>query len=163
MADVYIGVGANVGDARASMRTALYAMSLHCDVTAVSSLYATEPVGFLAQDWFLNAAIHATTWRTPAQFLEALQGIEKRLGRQREIPNGPRTIDLDILVWDDAVIDEGGLVVPHPRMQERLFVMEPLFEIAPQLVIPGLGKTVAELRDELQGSMRVDLAARAPW
>lgn len=163
MADVFIGVGANIGDARASMRMALSSLKMHCDVIAVSSLYKTEPVGFLAQDWFLNAAVHASTWRTPAQFLEALQGIEKRLGRQREIPNGPRTIDLDILLWDNAIIDEGGLVVPHPRMHERLFVMEPLFEIAPQLPIPGLGKTVAELRDSLQGSMRVELAERAPW
>jgi 2-amino-4-hydroxy-6-hydroxymethyldihydropteridine diphosphokinase len=163
MADVYIGMGANVGDVRANMRMALSLMKMHCEVIAVSSLYRTEPVGFLAQDWFLNAAVHASTWRTPAQFLDSLQEIEKRLGRQREIPNGPRTIDLDILLWDDSVIDEGGLVVPHPRMHERLFVMEPLFEIAPQLTVPGLGKTVAQLRESLQESMRVELAARAPW
>lgn len=163
MVDVYVGMGGNVGDARAAMRTALSAMKMHCEVVAVSSLWATEPVGFLEQDWFLNAAVHVRTWRSPRQFLEALQGIEKRLGRQREIPNGPRTIDLDILVWDEAVIDEGGLVVPHPRMTERLFVMEPLFEIAPDLVIPGTEETVTELREALQGSMRIELSARAPW
>lgn len=163
MADVYIALGANVGDSRASMRLALSSLKMHCDVIAVSSLYKTEPVGFLAQDWFLNAAVHARTWRTPAQFLEALQTIETRLGRQREIPNGPRTIDLDILLWDDAILHEDGLTIPHPRLHERLFVVEPLFEIAPQLTIPGLGKTIAELRESLHGSMRVEWATASPW
>ena len=163
MADVYIGMGANVGDPRANLRLALSALKMHCDVIAVSSLYKTEPVGYVEQDWFLNAAVHVTTWRTPKQFLEALQAIEKRLGRQREIPNGPRTIDLDILVWDDDVIDGDGLTVPHPRMHERLFVMEPLAEIAPQLKIPGTEKTAAEWRESLRGSMRMELGWRAPW
>ena len=163
MADVYIALGANVGDSRASMRLALSSLKMHCDVIAVSSLYKTEPVGFLAQDWFLNAAVHARTWRTPAQFLEELQTIETRLGRQREIPNGPRTIDLDILLWDDAILHEDGLTIPHPRLHERLFVVEPLFEIAPQLTIPGLGKTIAELRESLHGSMRVEWSTATPW
>ncbi len=163
MADVYIALGANVGDTRSNMRLALSSLKMHCDVVAVSSLYRTEPVGFLAQDWFLNAAVHARTWRSPAQLLQALQAIETRLGRQREIPNGPRTIDLDILLWDDAILHEDGLTIPHPRLHERLFVVEPLFEIAPQLTVPGLGKTVAELRESLQGSMRVEWAARPPW
>lgn len=163
MADVFVALGSNVGDPRANMRLALSALTMHADVQAVSSLYATEPVGYVAQDWFLNAVARVHTWRTPAQFLEALQAIEKRLGRQREIPNGPRTIDLDILLWDDAVIADAGLTVPHPRMHERLFVMEPLAEIAPGVIVPGLGKTAAELRDALRGSMRIELAEPPPW
>jgi len=163
MAEVYLGLGANVGDPRANLREALRAIERECEVVAVSSLWATEPVGYLEQDWFLNAAAHLRTALGPRELLAALQGIEAAMRRERSVPNGPRTIDLDILLWNGAVIDEAGLRVPHPRMNERLFVMEPLCEIAADVVVPGAGRTVAELRAKLEGTMRIELAARAPW
>ena len=168
MADVFLGLGANTGDPRANLRRALQLLAPAGEIVAVSSLWTTEPVGYLEQDWFLNAAVHLRTTHTPLQLLALLQEIERALGRQRTIPNGPRTIDLDILLWDDAVIAGPPLTVPpltipHPRMHERLFVIEPLFELAPDTVVPLLGLTVARLRDNLAGSMRIELAARAPW
>ena len=163
MADVFLGLGANTGDPRANLRRALQLLAPAGDMIAVSSLWTTEPVGFLEQDWFLNAAVHLRTTHTPLQLLALLQDIERALGRQRTIPNGPRTIDLDILLWDDAVIAPPPLTTPPPRMHERLFVIEPLCEIAPDIVVPLLGLTVARLRDRLAGSMRIELAARPPW
>ena len=163
MADVFLGLGANTGDPRANLRRALQLLAPAGEIVAVSSLWTTEPVGYLEQDWFLNAAVRLRTTHTPLQLLALLQDIERALGRQRTIPNGPRTIDLDILLWDDAVIACPPLTVPHPRMHERLFVIEPLFELAPDTVVPLLGLTVARLRDKLAGSMRIELAARPPW
>ena len=163
MAEVYLGLGANIGDPRANLRRAVEALGRECEVVAVSSLYATEPVGYLDQNWFLNAAAHVRTGRKPREMLSLLQGIEAALGRERAIPNGPRMIDLDILLWDAKRIDEPGLRIPHPRMHGRLFVMEPLWELAPDAVVPGLGQTVAELRAALQGTMAIRLEARAPW
>lgn len=163
MIDVHLGLGANTGDPRANLREALRLLGESCDVVAVSSLWATEPVGYLDQDWFLNAAAHVRTTRTPRELLASLQEIERGMGRERTIPNGPRPIDLDILLWGSAVIDEPGLRIPHPRMHERLFVMEPLWELAPALVVPGIERTVAELRAALTGSMRIELHARVPW
>lgn len=163
MVDVYIGLGANTGAPRENLREAVRLLGQACEVVAVSSLWATEPVGFLEQDWFLNAAAHVRSAGTPRELLAFLQEIERGMGRQRIVRNGPRTIDLDILLWGGASIDEPGLRIPHPRMHERLFVMEPLWELAPELVVPGIERTVAELRASLAGSMRIELAVRMPW
>jgi len=161
--DVYLGLGANTGAPRENLREAVRRLGEVCELVAVSSLWATEPVGFLEQDWFLNAAAHVRTAWTARRLLDFLQEIERGMGRERIVRNGPRTIDVDILLWGGASIDEPGLTVPHPRMADRLFVMEPLWEIAPELVVPGLGRSVAELRAGLAGSMRIELAARMPW
>ena len=143
MARAFIGLGSNLGDREAALRGALELLGE--DVVAVSSFRETEPVGYLDQPAFLNAAAALETGLEPRALLERLLGVERELGRTREGPRyGPRTIDLDLLVYDDRVIDEPGLVVPHPRLAERRFVLEPLAELDPNLVVPGHGR-VADL------------------
>ena len=148
MARAFIGLGSNLGDREAALRGALELLGE--DVVAVSSFRETEPVGYLDQPAFLNAAAALETGLEPRALLERLLGVERELGRTREGPrHGPRTIDLDLLVYDDRVIDEPGLVVPHPRLAERRFVLEPLAELDPGLVVPGQGG-VAELLSRLE-------------
>ena len=148
MARAFIGLGSNLGDREAALRGALELLGE--DVVAVSSFRETEPVGYLDQPAFLNAAAALETGLEPRALLERLLGVERELGRTREGPrHGPRTIDLDLLVYDDRVIDEPGLVVPHPRLAERRFVLEPLAELDPGLVVPGRGG-VAELLSRLE-------------
>jgi 2-amino-4-hydroxy-6-hydroxymethyldihydropteridine diphosphokinase len=139
VARAFIGLGSNLGDREAALRGALELLGE--DVVAVSSFRETEPVGYLDQPAFLNAAAALETGLEPRALLERLLGVERELGRTREGPrHGPRTIDLDLLVYDDRVIDEPGLVVPHPRLAERRFVLEPLAELDPDLVVPGRGR-----------------------
>ena len=148
MARAFIGLGSNLGDREAALRGALELLGE--DVVAVSSFRETEPVGYLDQPAFLNAAAALETGLEPRALLERLLGVERELGRTREGPrHGPRTIDLDLLVYDDRVIDEPGLVVPHPRLAERRFVLEPLAELDPDVVVPGHGR-VAELLSRLE-------------
>ena len=148
MATVYLGVGSNVGDRQAHIQkaVALLREHEHVQVSAVSSLIETEPAGGVPQGKYLNGAIQIQTDLMPNDLLSALKGIERRCGRVKHEPNGPRTLDLDILLYDDVVIVEGKtLSIPHPRMAERAFVLKPLAEIAPDAVHPRLQKTVREL------------------
>ena len=139
MARAYIGLGSNLGDREAALRGALEL--LRDDVVAVSSFRETDPVGYLDQPRFLNAAAALETELEPRVLLERLLEVERELGRTRDGPRfGPRTIDLDLLLYGDRVVDEPGLVVPHPRLAERRFVLEPLAELDPDLVVPGLGR-----------------------
>jgi 2-amino-4-hydroxy-6-hydroxymethyldihydropteridine diphosphokinase len=148
---VYIGIGANLGDRNACIQSALDAISAPgVSLLRVSSLYETEPVGYLDQGLFLNAAAELSVSLEPRQLLDHLRAIEHALGRQRTIPNGPRTIDLDILLWSDLVLATPELTIPHPRMHERLFVLDPLAELAPSLLHPTLALTVSQLRDRLR-------------
>jgi 2-amino-4-hydroxy-6-hydroxymethyldihydropteridine diphosphokinase len=164
MADVYLGLGSNLGDRLLNLRSALDRMGpWGAEVRRVSSLYETEPVGFLEQDWFLNAAAQVKTDLAPLDLLRVIRGIEDELGRQRIVVNGPRTVDLDILLWEDRIIHSGGLTVPHPRMHERLFVLAPLRELAPKLLHPALGRTVEELEETLPATSQVRLWRKEWW
>jgi 2-amino-4-hydroxy-6-hydroxymethyldihydropteridine diphosphokinase len=138
----YIGLGANLGDREAMLRAAVEQLAAEpgIELVAVSSLRETDPVGFTEQPRFLNAAAAVETELGARELLDRLLGIERRLGRTREGPRfGPRTIDLDLLLYGAERIDEPGLEVPHPRLHERLFALEPLLEIDPQLELPGRG------------------------
>jgi len=138
----YVGVGANLGDRRATIERAveLLRAAPGIEVLAVSSLRETDPVGFEEQPRFLNGAVELETALGPRELLDLLLGVERALGRTREGPRfGPRTIDLDLLVYGDERVDEPGLTVPHPRLHERRFALEPLAELAPEQELPGRG------------------------
>jgi 2-amino-4-hydroxy-6-hydroxymethyldihydropteridine diphosphokinase len=118
-------------------------------VLAASSLYETEPVDFIEQPWFLNCAVALETRKTPQQLLAAILGIEEQMGRKRLQNKGPRSIDIDILLFDNVIMNSKELTIPHPAMHQRRFVLEPLAEIAPDAIHPVLKKTIRELRDAL--------------
>lgn len=145
---VYIGLGANLGDREATIRTALRRLQDHeeIEVQRVSRLRETDPVGYEDQPRFLNGVARLRTSLEPRELLTVLLDLERDLGRTRHGPRfGPRTIDLDILLYDDRVVDEPGLRVPHPRIAERAFVLEPLAELDPGLDVPGRGRVQALL------------------
>jgi len=147
VARAYIGLGANLGDREATIRRALELLGERpgIRVAAVSTLRETEPWGFAEQPRFLNGAAALETTLTPRELLDALLAVERDLGRTREGPRyGPRTIDLDVLLYDDELVDEPGLTVPHPRLHERAFALEPLLDLDPELAVPGRGR-VADL------------------
>lgn len=144
----YVGLGANLGDREAAIRRAAALIGAR----RLSSIRETEPWGYADQPPFLNAVAEVETALAPRAFLDRLLAVERDLGRVRAGPRyGPRTIDLDLLVHGDRVVDEPGLQVPHPRLRERLFVLEPLAELAPGLEIPGNG-TVSALLTGLQSA-----------
>jgi 2-amino-4-hydroxy-6-hydroxymethyldihydropteridine diphosphokinase len=151
----YIALGSNVaseaGPPDATLAAAAKRLGELGTVTSLSSLYSTRPVGYAEQPRFMNAVVALDTALEPRMLLNQLLAIEKELGRDRSksIPNGPRTLDLDILLLDDLQIREPGLVLPHPRLDHRAFVLVPLHEIAPQLRIADRGKTVGQLLEEL--------------
>ena len=144
---VYISFGSNIGDREYQINEALRKLEQIQDTNlkAVSSLYETVPVGGVVQDDFLNGAAIVETNLTPISFLNEIQRIELELGRERKIHWGPRTIDLDVLLMDEVVIEHERLKVPHPFMHERSFVLIPLAEIAPEAVHPVLNKKIKEL------------------
>ena len=146
----YVGLGANLGDREATLGRAveLLAAEPGIEVVAVSSLRETDPVGFEDQPRFLNGAVALETVLEPRALLERLLGVERALGRERTGPRfGPRTVDLDLLLYGDRVVDEAGLTVPHPRLAERRFALEPLAELDPYLALPD-GRRVSDLLGE---------------
>jgi 2-amino-4-hydroxy-6-hydroxymethyldihydropteridine diphosphokinase len=151
MVTAYVGLGSNLGEPERQIEQALELLAAEegVDLRAVSTLRWTDPVGYEDQPRFLNGAVEVETSLGARELLERLLAIERRLGRERgEVPRfGPRTIDLDLLVYGDAVVDEPGLSVPHPRVAERRFALEPLAELAPELVIPGAGPVQALLAE----------------
>jgi 2-amino-4-hydroxy-6-hydroxymethyldihydropteridine diphosphokinase len=163
MATAYIGLGANLGDRMTTLRMAIQRLETLGRIAAVSSLYETEPVGYLEQPSFLNAVVALDTELAPADLMSGLLGIERDLGRARSFPNAPRTLDLDLLMVDDVILDTPELTLPHPRLHERAFVLVPLAEIAPGLVHPGSGETIQELLHTLPDQGGVEVSAAAGW
>ena len=153
----YLSLGSNLGDRAAHLREAIRKLSDAGTVTNCSSFYQTEPVEVTNQPDFLNCAVELETKLSPHQILEAILKIELAMGRDRSTqpPKGPRTIDIDLLLAGDAVINSPHLVVPHPAMQGRRFVLEPLAEIAPDTIHPLLHRTIQELRDEMPAGQGV--------
>ena len=144
MTIAYLGLGANLGDREATMRRAIELLGW--GVVAISSFRETDPVGYQDQPRFLNAAVALETELSPRELLDRLLAVERELGRTRDGPRyGPRTIDLDLLLYGDAIVEEPGLRVPHPRLGERRFALEPLAELDPGLTIPGAGAVSALL------------------
>ena len=147
MTVAYVGLGANLGAREETLRRALELLAAADGVSllAVSQLRETEPVGVVDQPSFLNGAVALETTHTPRELLDLLLTIEASLGRVREERWGPRTVDLDLLVYGDEVVDAPGLRVPHPHLHERRFALEPLAELAPELDVPGRGRVSALL------------------
>ena len=149
MTHAYVGLGANLGDRERTLRAAVDALAAEegIEVVSVSTLRETEPVGVGEQPRFLNGAAELETTLTARELLDRLLAVEQRFGRVR-IPgeHGPRTVDLDLLLYGGEVIDEPGLTVPHARLHERRFVLEPLAELSPGLVVPGRGDMESLLR-----------------
>ncbi len=153
-----IAIGSNLssawGDRAATLREAIRRLGALGSVQAVSSFYYTDPVGYVDQPQFLNGAVLLTTALEPVALLRALLEMERGMGRDRSgvVAKGPRVLDLDLLLFGDVVMETPELTLPHPAMAERMFVLEPLAEIAPGMVHPGLGVSVGELLGRLKGS-----------
>lgn len=147
MANAFIALGANLGDPAATITVAFAALRQlpQTRVVATSHLYRTAPIGLAGQPDFINAAARVETGLAPEGLLDALLDIEQEFGRIRAERNGPRTLDLDVLLYDDLVLDTPRLTLPHPRLHLRAFVLQPLADLAPDLAIPGRGTLAAWL------------------
>jgi 2-amino-4-hydroxy-6-hydroxymethyldihydropteridine diphosphokinase len=151
----YLSLGSNIGDREAQLREAIRRLDAIGQVRKISSLYETEPVEFTQQALFLNCAVSLETSLGPEELMSRLLDIERELGRERIQKKGPRTIDIDILLFGNLVMNSTELTIPHPAMAERRFVLAPLAEIAPGVVHPLLKKTVSELVAELPAGQNV--------
>jgi len=147
MATAYIGLGSNLGDSRRILEQAVVALGqlAAIRISSVSSVFVTVPVGGVEQPEFSNQALRVETALPPHELLRVLLEVESRFGRTREVHWGPRTLDLDLLLYDDAVLNTPDLTLPHPRLHERGFVLGPLLELAPDLRHPAMGETIRDL------------------
>lgn len=149
--EVYIGIGSNLGDKNNNLDQSINMInnSKYCNVVKVSKYYKTKPVGYVDQDDFLNCAIKIKTIFSPQELIVFLLDIEKDLKRERTIRWGPRTIDLDVLLFDDIITSYEEIIIPHPRMQDRMFVLKPMMDIAPYKMHPVLNKRIIDLYNDL--------------
>lgn len=154
---VFIGIGSNMGRKEENIRRALELLAGDARLTAagVAPFYRTEPVGYREQDWFLNTVAEYETDLSPRELLEVLMRVENEMGRRRTIRWGPRVIDLDILLYGNITVDLPDLQIPHPRMEERAFVVAPLADLHPDMLLPG-GRKAAELAAELSQAQRME-------
>ena len=161
---VYLGVGSNLGDKVSNCLRALERVSSSGQnyIEAVSSFYKTEPIGYREQDWFINCVAEVSTLLSPRALLQILQGIERRMGRKQLFKWGPRVIDLDILLYGAEVVQEADVIIPHPYLHKRGFVLFPLAELAPDLLHPVLKKTIKELLKGIEEEGGVELYAASP-
>ncbi len=150
MVTVYLGLGSNLGERQENLDKVLDYLSQRLKITGVSSVYDTEPVGNPQQPRFLNMVCCVRTMLKPGELLILVKGIERKMGRQPGRPNSPRPIDIDILLYGSEVINSPDLVIPHPRLSRRAFVLVPLAELAPDLVHPQNNKSVKELLKEVK-------------
>jgi len=156
---VYLSLGANLGDRERRLEEANRRLAeAELDILASSSIYETEPVDYRDQPWFLNQVLRVSTKLAPQALLRQCLKIESEMGRQRLIAKGPRIIDIDILLYENLIIEtqgESALIIPHPRLHLRRFVLEPLCELVPDGVHPGLGKSFRQLLEELTDNAQV--------
>jgi 2-amino-4-hydroxy-6-hydroxymethyldihydropteridine diphosphokinase len=145
---VYLALGSNLDDRAANLKQALAALTPQLDVKAKSKVYETPPWGYQDQPKFLNQVVKAKTYLEPEPLLKHLKRLEVALGRKESFPNGPRLIDIDILFFDELIFNSPALVIPHPRLHERAFVLVPLMDIDPELVHPVKRKSVREMLAE---------------
>jgi len=151
---VYLSLGSNIGDRETQLRDAQVRLGAAGKIVGVSSFYETQPVDFTRQPWFLNCAVALETRQTPQQLMTSILGIEEKMGRRRvqkrrAQKKGPRTIDIDILLFGETILDSPELTIPHPAMHQRRFVLEPLAQLVPDALHPLLRKTIRQLRDAL--------------
>ncbi len=156
---IYLGLGSNQGDRVGAIQQAIRLLTDHDEIRllSASSLYETEPVDFKDQEWFVNAAVAIDTSLSPEELLAVCQEVERKLGRVRDgVPSkGPRTIDIDILFYGDLVMNEPDLVIPHPRIHQRAFMLVPLLEVNSRIVHPVLKRTVEQLHADLEAPEEV--------
>ena len=157
MVESYIGIGSNLGNKEENIRKAIKLIRNKSKILKISSLYKTEPVGYKGQDNFLNAVVLVETELSAKDLLLFLQSIEKELKRVKTVKNGPRTIDLDILFYNNLILDNKDLIIPHPRLHERKFVLVPFVQINPNFVHPIFKKSITELYSELDSTDLVEL------
>ncbi|MBT9148915.1 MAG: Bifunctional folate synthesis protein [Dehalococcoidia bacterium] len=155
MNTVYLGLGSNLGNRETSLARGLEYLARGMMITGVSSVYETEPLGYLEQPSFLNMVCCGTTQLDPFDLLRYVEDIEEQLGRVASFPNAPRLIDIDILLYGEQVIDTESLVIPHPRIAERAFVLIPLLEIAPDIAHPSINMSMRDLLSGLTESQQV--------
>jgi 2-amino-4-hydroxy-6-hydroxymethyldihydropteridine diphosphokinase len=154
---VFLGLGSNIGHKEDHINKALAFISESYEVKKISHLYLTEPVGNIKQDWFLNCVVEIKTDLDPKKLLSCIKSIERNMGRTKTKKKGPRIIDIDILFYGDCVIETKYLVIPHPLIQERLFVLQPMMDVNPDFIHPVTKKSIRELYEDHPWTEKVTL------